>query len=124
MDVEADSLVLELVYQFRCQARHVDPQTLHPVVKIGVYRFHNRRAPAVVKIHGRDAPGVDVVKKTSITHASNRRIAGSHGRTRRRSCRCHPPGSSTEHLPAQEKGDPDGQEPEKDRTPALVHGGI
>ena len=122
MDIEADALVLELVHQLWGNARQIDPQPLHAVVEIGIDGFDHRAAAPVKDIDGRDPARIDVIEEAAVAHAGHRRIAGGHGGAIGGSTRGQAGGpTSAEQLPSKEGHHGQGEQPEGNQTPALVH---
>ena len=115
MDVEADALLLEIVHQFGGQARQIHPQALHPVIQIRIHHFDHGVAAAVVDVHGGDPACLHVVEEAAVTHAG-------HGGVARSRCGCvGAEVAAAQHLQPEECDHRQGQEPESQNTPALIH---
>ncbi|MEY3768802.1 MAG: deoxyguanosinetriphosphate triphosphohydrolase-like protein [Cyanobacteriota bacterium] len=54
-------------------------QTLHPVIEIGVHRFHHSGAATIKDVDGRHPTSIDVVEEAAIAHAGHGGVAGGNG---------------------------------------------
>ena len=118
MDVEADPFLFQGVDQLGCQTGKIHPQTLDAVVQVGIHRFDHGIAATVVDVHRGDATGFHVVEEAAVAHACHRCIARSH---RGASGVLIVQTTVTDHLPTDQEHDADGQKPEGDEAPTLIH---
>ena len=118
MDVEADPLFLQGVDQFRSKTGKINPQTLDAVVEVRINGFDHSIATTVVDVDSCHATGFHVVEEAAVAHAGHRCIARRHRGA---------PGVLTvqttvaDHLPTDQEHDADGQKPEGDKAPTLIH---
>ena len=119
VDVKADALLLEVVDQFRSQAGEINPQALNAVVEVGINGFHDSRAAAVKNVNGGHAAGIDVIDEPAVAHPSHRSVTGGNGGA---GGGAYATETAAQHLPAEEDGDANGENPQGNRAPALIHG--
>ena len=119
MNVKADAFLLKGVDQLGSQSRQIDTQALHPIIEIGIDRFHHCISAAVIDIDSCHTTRFHIVKEASVAHARDGCVARSHS------------GASglevvdtsiAEKLPRQQQCNCDRESPEKNLPPALIHG--
>ena len=118
MDIEADALLFELVDELWSNTGQVYAQTLYPIVEVRIHSLDNCTATAVENINRRYPARIDVIEEAAVAHAGYGRIARSNrGAFRFETGRA----AVTKQLPAEECDHCQGQQPEGNQTPALVH---
>jgi hypothetical protein len=118
MNIEAYALLLELVDQLWSNTGQVDAQTLDPIVEVRINSLNNCTAAAVEDIDRSYPARIDVIEEAAVAHSGYRRIAGSNRGAFWFEAGC---AAITKQLPSEECDHCEGQEPEGNQTPALVH---